>query len=233
MDQPQDEQDRAKKNRSPWEIGAAHYDQRDLYTRNARIDDRGYGRGPSEHPEEGSYAYLRTSWQEELDPERAEIRGWRAHHGHETYAREAWPWLRYEAEEGESTKRSGDRRRSGFLPSLPGFLRALKTRFLDRRATRTARRRRERQNAERSDAILRRDVYEKIWRRHEFEVRDVQVSVARGHVTLTGIVADRAMKRSVEALASECAGVREVHNRLRLRGHDDTRTPLVMDLRAF
>lgn len=46
-------------NKSPWEIGLSHYDQRDLFTQNARIDDGGYGRGPSVHPPEGSYAYPR------------------------------------------------------------------------------------------------------------------------------------------------------------------------------
>ena len=44
-------------NRSPWDIGAAHWDQRDLYTQNDRIDDGGYGLGPAVHPSEGSYAY--------------------------------------------------------------------------------------------------------------------------------------------------------------------------------
>lgn len=44
-------------NKSPWQIGASHWDQRDLYTQNARTDDGGYGLGPAIHPEEGSYAY--------------------------------------------------------------------------------------------------------------------------------------------------------------------------------
>jgi len=50
---------RQRVNMSPWEIGAAHWDQRDLYTRNARTDDAGYARGPSTHPDVGSYAYPR------------------------------------------------------------------------------------------------------------------------------------------------------------------------------
>ena len=44
-------------NRSPWDIGASHWDQRDLYTQNARTDDGGYGLGPAVHPTDGSYAY--------------------------------------------------------------------------------------------------------------------------------------------------------------------------------
>ena len=50
---------RLRVNMSPWEIGAAHWDQRDLYTRNGRTDDAGYARGPSTHPDVGSYAYPR------------------------------------------------------------------------------------------------------------------------------------------------------------------------------
>ena len=44
-------------NRSPWDIGASHWDQRDLYSQNARTDDGGYGLGPAVHPTDGSYAY--------------------------------------------------------------------------------------------------------------------------------------------------------------------------------
>ena len=40
---------RRRVNLSLWEIGAAHWDQRDLSTRNNHIDDFGYGRGPSFH----------------------------------------------------------------------------------------------------------------------------------------------------------------------------------------
>lgn len=72
-------------NRSPWEIGAAHYDQRDLYTRNDRIDDEGYGRGPSRHPEVGSYAYPRQFQSQPPPPREPNV-----------YEREAYPWLNYE-----------------------------------------------------------------------------------------------------------------------------------------
>src|SRR6185369_14364880 len=44
---------------SPWEIGHAYYDQRDWYTRDARIHGAGYGHGASEHPDVGSFAYPR------------------------------------------------------------------------------------------------------------------------------------------------------------------------------
>src|SRR5690606_33268635 len=73
-------------NSSPWSIGMAHYDQRDLYTANASIDEDGYGCGPSHHPEEGSYAYHR-----EFHPGFNMLRVGNAN----LYERAAWPWLNY------------------------------------------------------------------------------------------------------------------------------------------
>jgi hypothetical protein len=66
---------------TPWEIGRAHWNQLDLYTKNASIEDDGYGAGPHTHPWEGSFAYVRS-------PEPAE----RAPKPPELYEREAWPW---------------------------------------------------------------------------------------------------------------------------------------------
>lgn len=78
---------RQRVNKSPWEIGASHYDQRDLYTQNSRTDDAGYGRGPSVHPEVGSYAYPR-----DFHPETQR----RSPSEPNVYEREAYPWLNYE-----------------------------------------------------------------------------------------------------------------------------------------
>ena len=78
---------RQRVNKSPWEIGASHYDQRDLYTQNSRTDDAGYGRGPSLHPEVGSYAYPRAFHHETQH---------RSPNEPNVYEREAYPWLNYE-----------------------------------------------------------------------------------------------------------------------------------------
>ncbi len=75
-------------NKSPWQIGASHWDQRDLYTQNARTDDGGYGLGPAVHPEEGSYAY----------PPRAEVA---AEARDEDPAHIAWPILRLHLSDDE------------------------------------------------------------------------------------------------------------------------------------
>jgi hypothetical protein len=70
---------------SPWDIGAAHWDQRDLYTRNADIAASGYARGPSRHPDIGSYAYQREprlAQRESREP-------------YEILEREAWPTVAF------------------------------------------------------------------------------------------------------------------------------------------
>jgi len=70
---------------TPWEIGRAHWNQRDLYTKNASIEDDGYGAGPRIHPQEGSFAYTREP---HFDKKPAPA-------PKDLYAREAWPWLNY------------------------------------------------------------------------------------------------------------------------------------------
>lgn len=79
---------RNRVNKSPWEIGASHWDQRDLYTRGNDTDESGYRRGPSVHPAEGSYAYHR----DEPPPPSMRYRDG----GPSVYEREAWPWLNYD-----------------------------------------------------------------------------------------------------------------------------------------
>jgi hypothetical protein len=74
-------------NKSPWQIGAAHWDQRDLYTQNARTDAGGYGLGPPVHPADGSYAYA---------PRRAE-----PDPHDEDPAHVAWPMLRLRPTDAE------------------------------------------------------------------------------------------------------------------------------------
>jgi hypothetical protein len=78
---------RTRVHKSPWEIGASHWDQRDLYTRNNHTDESGYARGPSVHPDTGSYAYHREA---PPPPSR------HAANGPSIYEREARPWLNYE-----------------------------------------------------------------------------------------------------------------------------------------
>lgn len=80
----------SRANRSPWAIGAAHWNQRDLYTRGSEVDDSGYVRGPALHPEVGSYAYPRWNvGAQEQESGPTSVRP-------SVYEREAWPWLNYD-----------------------------------------------------------------------------------------------------------------------------------------
>ncbi len=88
--------ERPSRDKSPWAIGAAHWDQRDLYTRGPELDERGYVRGPSVHPEVGSYAYPRWG----LAPAEEEPASVRP----SLYEREAWPWLNYDRFAGKGPK---------------------------------------------------------------------------------------------------------------------------------
>lgn len=221
---------RPRVQRSPWDIGAEHYDQRDLYTRNARIDDGGYGLGPDFHPEEGSYAYVRRE-HDDPDAELPVVERWPSVHGRPFYAREAWPWIRYEDEirdrEARDRRRHGDehpaRRREGWFDAL--------RRWRDRLQGLVAGIGRGRGiDAERTDVVLRRDAYEALWRHRELDASDIEVFVVRGDVTLTGAVKDRPSKRLAESVVEPCRGVRKVHNRLRVRP-DEPRTPFAMGLR--
>ncbi|WP_368643243.1 BON domain-containing protein [Castellaniella ginsengisoli] len=52
------------------------------------------------------------------------------------------------------------------------------------------------------------------------DVRDVEVQVKDGQVTLQGQVPDRRTKHAVEDCADDCAGVKDVENRLKVRTGD-------------
>lgn len=223
---------RRSRNRSPWEIGAAHYDQRDLYTRNARIDDAGYGRGPDYHPEEGSYAevYIRdmssalpdTPFDNRFESlEQAEQAG--SQRRPTVYEREAWPWLNYpeaatfeqDARKDRSTFERVKRRAMGLMD----------------RAGITHRGRGPKNW--RPDKVIFEDVCEALTHHEELDARDIEVFVNDGEVTLEGTVTDRRQKRLAEHLADECGGVRDVHNRLRVERDDDTGMSFGMPIRAF
>jgi hypothetical protein len=193
---------------SPWEIGRAHHDQRDLYTRNSRIDDDGYGVGPALHPEEGSYAYPRPPG--EAEPERAP---------RDLYEREAWPWRNYELDEARRARakaeaprasdesfweRISDKIVTAFVGEPP------ETRFLERGP----------KDWKRPDARIHDDVCSALSRHGELDASDVEVTVEDAEVTLTGTVPERRMKRYAEDVALACAGVRDVHNRLDVRKDD-------------
>ena len=190
------------KNQSPWAIGSAWYDQRDTYTTNAEIDASGYGCGPSEHPEEGSYAYHR-----EHHPGIISVNASHA----SIHEKEAWPWLIYK-----------DPEESPYFAHLhehehekPGLWQRLKESIASTLHLGGA------TDVElRSDARIAKDVDRALMYRGDLDATDVEVSVKGGEVTLSGTVTDRRSKRIAEEIVEGVRGVRDVHNRLTIR-HDD------------
>ncbi len=72
-------------------------------------------------------------------------------------------------------------------------------------------------NWQRSDERIVDDICERLTRALDVDVSDVSVTVEQGTVTLTGTVEDRRAKHLIEDVADDCAGVRDVDNRLRVQ----------------
>jgi hypothetical protein len=210
-DRLREEERRRSINQSPWSIGLAHYDQRDLYTRNSSTGDDGYGRGPSWHPEEGSYAYHR-----EFHPGVVHLREGDAN----LYEREAWPWLNYRSTQEDPDfshlhhERETDR---GVWRRLKGGAIELKDRALG-----AFRGGRGPKNWQRSDERIKEDVSDALAFRGDLDASDIEVSVRNAEVTLEGTVTDRWSKRCAEEVSEAVRGVRDVHNRLTIRREDPT-----------
>jgi BON domain len=188
------------RNQSPWAIGTAWYDQRDTYTRNAEIDERGYAYGPSIHPEEGSYAYPRAAHPGVISVT--------ASHA-SLYEKEAWPWLVYKEPEADpyfSYLRESEK--LGLWQRLKGRLAST---FLARRRSK---------KVIRPDERIRQDVSGALIGRDDLDASDIEVSVKAGEVTLEGTVSDRRSKRVAEHVVEGVSGVHAVHNRLTIR-HDE------------
>jgi hypothetical protein len=69
---------------------------------------------------------------------------------------------------------------------------------------------------QRTDARIREDVSEILWRDAEIDASDIDVTVENGEVTLEGTVETRWTKRLAEDDAWAAGGVYDVHNRLRI-----------------
>jgi hypothetical protein len=67
----------------------------------------------------------------------------------------------------------------------------------------------------RSDARIREDVCERLMY-SPYDASDVEINVANGEVTLTGIVRRRADKWGIEDVAESVLGVHDVHNQIRI-----------------
>ena len=72
----------------------------------------------------------------------------------------------------------------------------------------------------RSDERIREDVCERLAQPGYVDARDIDVRVSGGEVTLEGSVRERREKRLAEDIAERVAGVRDVHNLLRVNRDD-------------
>jgi hypothetical protein len=71
-------------------------------------------------------------------------------------------------------------------------------------------------NYQRSDDRIKEDIYDKLMHDHRINADEVVIEVSAGIVTLLGSVAHRQMKHWIEDIAADCAGVKDVENKLRV-----------------
>jgi hypothetical protein len=69
----------------------------------------------------------------------------------------------------------------------------------------------------RADERIRDEICEMIVRETDVDASEVDLQVASGEVTLTGVVEDRSAKRTLEDVAERVFGVHDVHNNLKVR----------------
>jgi len=80
-------------------------------------------------------------------------------------------------------------------------------------------------NYVRSDERIREDVCDRLCDHEWVDASDIEVTVKSGEITLTGVVADRLSKRTIEDLAEAVSGVKDVQNQLRVRREEPAREP--------
>ena len=71
-------------------------------------------------------------------------------------------------------------------------------------------------NYRRSDERIREDINDQLTMSDEVDGELIEVTVSNCEITLSGFVPDREQKRRAEDIAEQVAGVREVHNQLRV-----------------
>lgn len=78
-------------------------------------------------------------------------------------------------------------------------------------------------NYVRSDERIREEVCEHLQDHPYVDATEIEVFVTDGEVTLSGVVDARMVKRAAEDCADEVRGVRDVHNKLRVKSPDAPR----------
>ena len=72
---------------------------------------------------------------------------------------------------------------------------------------------------QRSDDRIHEDVSDRLAEHGDIDASELEVQVSNGEVTLSGFVDDRRQKRLAEDVAEQAAGVKDVHNQLRVHDH--------------
>jgi hypothetical protein len=198
-------------NRSPWNIGLEYYDQRDSFTTTSSIEHDGYGIGPSDHPEEGSYAPQyqrherpssnsskkeRPTWMFVHEPSRNQ------HHNHDDLQQQQ------QQQQQQQVYAGSEKHHEGIWDRIKDVLHL--EHHDGKQEERTAR-----------EILI--DVETALARREDLDSSDIDVSVHNPHeVTLEGTVVDRHSKRIAEEVCEGIRGVRDVQNRLKIRDDDPT-----------
>jgi osmotically-inducible protein OsmY len=76
----------------------------------------------------------------------------------------------------------------------------------------------------RSDDRIREDVCDRLMQRWEVDASDVDVQVKDGEVILSGVVQERRAKRTIEDIAEDVLGVKDVTNHIKVKSDRDNRT---------
>lgn len=69
----------------------------------------------------------------------------------------------------------------------------------------------------RSDERIKEEVSEALYRDNSVDASEIEVAVQDGEVTLTGIIANRRMKRLAEDCIENISGVTDIHNEIRVQ----------------
>lgn len=78
---------------------------------------------------------------------------------------------------------------------------------------------------QRSDERIREDICDRLTEHPAIDASEIEVEVKNGEVTLTGAVDSRAVKHLAEVMVETVAGVKDVHNQLRVsQGQQTART---------
>ncbi len=77
---------------------------------------------------------------------------------------------------------------------------------------------------QRSDERIKEELSDRLEEHGEIDASEITVMVTSGEVTLEGTVPDRWMKRMAEDVAEDSAGVKQVHNRLRVEQGNGSET---------